>query len=426
MRYALPVIVINKYKEAKMKRNLFITVAVVLIVAPLAFGGGRSESAEEKTQIEFFLQKPEIQNIMEEFIAQFEEENPNINVEINAVPDSKQVLLVRMANNDLPDVFSTWPNEVEFKVQADEGYMMDLTGIEALNRVEPSVVEALRHNGKDYAVPISVNTMGIYFNPAIFDELSLSRPSTYDELVDLLEAVQEDGRYIPMVFSDREPWAIGYEMVLMSGMQFPDPYRFFDDLAAGRTTAQDSVHLRRVAEKVLELREFSQDDNLGTGYGQAISDFATGKAATYVQGIWAIPSIREANPDFEFEMFPFPADNADQTRTIYGVDFAVAASADTPNRDAALKLIDFLSRQDIAQSFAERDGSPSVIEGVEASEEAITDLVELLNTGRSFEWLNFRWAPGVFDNHHRVAQTLVASGDVEKYLREVTELFTAR
>ena len=406
-----------------MKRMLAFMTIFTFLPLMAVFSAGQQEAVEEKVEIEFFLQKPEIQGIVEEMVDMFERENSSIEVEVNAVPDSKQVLLVRMANNNMPDVFSTWPNEVEYKLQVDEGYMMDLSETDAIRRVQPSVAETLHYKGGDYAIPISVNTMGVYYNPAIFDELGLSIPNTYEELIDVLRTVKNDGQYIPMVFSDKEPWAIGYQVVLMAGSDLSSPYTFFDEVASGKIKASDNPDFRRVAEKTLELREYGQDDYLGTGYGQAISDFATGKAATFIQGIWAIPSIRDANPDLEFSMFPLPSTTKEETKTIYGVDFALAVSASTPHKEAAVKFVDFLTSVEMAQLYAEKDGSPSVITGVETKNEEIVRLVELLNTGKSFEWLNFHWEPGVFDNHHKLAQKLVATKDPDKYLAEVTELF---
>ncbi|NOY08101.1 MAG: extracellular solute-binding protein [Spirochaetes bacterium] len=406
-----------------MKKSFLLMLLMVALSFSVYSGGQKEKAKPKKVKIEYFLQKPETQDIMTKLIDMFMKENPNISVEMNVVPDSKQVLLTRMASNDMPDVFSTWPNEVEFKLQCKEGYIADLTGQKYLKNVEASVMDTLRYKGKDYSLPISVNTMGVYYNTKLFKELGLTIPKTYAEYINLLKTVKASGKYLPIVNADKDPWTIGYQVVLLSGMEIPKPYLFFDNLASGKTSATDNKYLKRVAEKILELRKYGQDDNLGTGYAQAIDLFATGKAVTFIQGIWTIPSIRKANPNLKFDMFPFPADIEKNTRVIYGVDFALAAAAKGKHLKEANKFIGFFSRTDIAQIYANKDGSPSLIKGVKVHTKEIAKLTKLLNEGRSFEWLNFHWPPGVFDESHKIAQSLVATQDVNAYLKDVDEIF---
>jgi len=406
-----------------MKKSLLLLLTMVAFLFNVYSGGQKEKATPKKVKIEFFLQKPETQDIMTKLIDLFMKASPNINVEMNVVPDSKQVLLTRMASNDMPDVFSTWPNEVEFKLQIKEGYIADLTGQKYLKNVQSSVMDTLRYKGKDYSLPISVNTMGVYYNTKLFKEMGLNIPKTYTEFINLLKTIKASGKSLPIVNADKDPWTIGYQVVLLSGMEIPKPYLFFDNIISGKTSATNSKYLRRVAEKILELRKYGQDDNLGTGYAQAIDIFATGKAATFIQGIWTIPSIRKANPGLEFDMFPFPADTEKNTKVIYGVDFALAAAANGKNFKAANKFIEFFSRTDIAQIYANKDGSPSLIKGVKVHTKEIARLTKLLNEGRSFEWLNFHWPPGVFDESHKIAQSLIATRDVNAYLKNVDEIF---
>lgn len=96
----------------------------------LLAGCGAKEAATEnktgKVEVEFFQQKTEAVDTYKKIIDKFETENPDIKVVQNNVPDSKNVLQTRMASGDIPDVFSAYPNESNFKMQADEGYILDL------------------------------------------------------------------------------------------------------------------------------------------------------------------------------------------------------------------------------------------------------------------------------------------------------------
>ncbi|MCG8479177.1 MAG: extracellular solute-binding protein [Spirochaetales bacterium] len=410
-----------------MKRTHVFAVAALLAmgVSPVFAGGGAEADGSRPVEIEFYQQKVEAVETFDELIEQFEAANPDIDVVQTHVPDTRNVLLMRMASNDIPDVLSTYPNAPEFREFVKEGFLYDLSGRAFLDNVNPAVLEPIKIEGRDYAVPISLNTIGVLYNTRIFDDLGLSVPATWEEFLEVSEVIQAAG-IRPLAFSDRDSWTIGIFTNLSVGKEMGKAAadRFFDGLAAGTVSAADNATMRLVAEMVVELRErFGTADAAALGYNDAVNAFATEGAAMYINGIWAIPSVEQANPDLSFAMFPIPATEGRETTTIYGIDVAMSVAADTEYPEESLRFVEFISSPEAAQYFSDRDNSPSVIRGVEVRSERIAPLVQLLQTGDAFEWNHFRWADGMESRFNDLTQELAINGDVDAFLNRLDQIF---
>lgn len=410
-------------------RSMSIGLASVMSVALLAGCGTKQQPTtqnNEKVEIEFFQMKTEAVDTYNKIIANFEAENPNIKVTQNNVPDAKNVLQTRMASEDVPDVFSIYPNESGFKVQANDGYLLDLTGQSFLQNANSSVLDSVKVNGKDYSLPISLNTIGVYYNTKIFEQLNLTAPTTWSEFISDAQKIKAAG-ITPFALSDKDAWTVGIEANDMTGqaMDRATLLKFFEDVKNGvQSTAKNDV-MNTVADRVLELRKYGPSDAAAIGYDQAISNFATEKAAMFINGIWAIPSVQKANPDLKFGMFPIPATKAEDTKVIYGIDAAVAVSAKTTKKDAALKFVAYLAKTETAQIYADADKSPSVIKGVTMNFAPEQSLAKLLSDNKSFTWLHFDWAPGMEGQWNNEAQNLAVSKDKNAYFSGLDKDFQA-
>src|SRR6056297_718175 len=85
------------------------SVLSVLLVLFLVFGLSAVGFAQE-VELEFFQNKREAVETFDKLIEKFEEENPNINIEQNHVPDAETVLKSRLARNNIPDIMGLGGN----------------------------------------------------------------------------------------------------------------------------------------------------------------------------------------------------------------------------------------------------------------------------------------------------------------------------
>lgn len=411
-------------KELVMKKTMVVLLVICLfMVGGQVWSSGDGDAGADVVTLEFFQQKREVVEIFDEIIARFEAENPGIKIEQNHIADSNQVLISRLATDDVPPILTHWPNSVEYSTAALEGYYIDLTGDPVASGALEGVIESIKlDNGKNYAVPISVNTQGIFYNVDLFDQNDLEIPETWDDFIALCEEIKAMGK-LALVFPDKTAWTLAQQFRMSIALDM-DGHALIDAVKAGTADSRESADLIAVAEKLIEMRAYAQDEALGTSYEQATFEFATGKAFMFWQGIWAIPSINSANPDLNYTMFPLPAMNGKETRVEYGVDLAlVIGNTDPAKIEAAKKFVAFVATPEIGQYYADIDGSPSAIKGVEFNSDVSRPLVDMVQAGKSFRNIRYRYAPGGNARINVALQQLLVDQDIDAFASEVNYVF---
>lgn len=406
-----------------MKRVILCMVIFMVLVTPLVFSGGQSESKEEVITLEFFQQKREVVDLFDTIIEQFEAENPGIKIEQVHIADAGQVLTSRLATNDVPDILTHWPNSVDYMQAAVEGYYLDLTEDSVADGALDDIISSITlDNGRNYAVPISINTQGVFYNVDLFEEYGLKIPETWEEFDSLLHSIQDMGMQ-PLVFGDKDGWTMGQQLRMLLALDM-DGYALIDAVKAGKADAADSQELKDIANKFIYLRQFGQDDPLGTSYEQAIFEFANGNSFMFWQGIWAIPSIDKANPNLNYSMFALPAKTGRETRVEYGVDLAlVIGNKDEKTVEAARKFVDFVASERIGQLYADTDGSPSALKGVKFNSVVSAPVVEYVQEGRAFRNIRHKYAAGGNGRSNTAIQQFIIDNDMDQFLSEMNAVF---
>jgi raffinose/stachyose/melibiose transport system substrate-binding protein len=81
---------------------------VVLVLVMLV--GLSAAGFAQEVELEFFQNKREAVETFDKLIEKFEEENPNIDIEQNHVPEAETVLKSRLAKNNIPDIMGLGGN----------------------------------------------------------------------------------------------------------------------------------------------------------------------------------------------------------------------------------------------------------------------------------------------------------------------------
>lgn len=98
-----------------------------------ADASGGSDS--EKIVLEFFNQKVEAESLYNEvIIPKFQEEYPNVEIEVVSPSDAETVFFTRVSTNDMPDIMSIYPAEYSYRVIMQDGLLADLSGKDFLSR----------------------------------------------------------------------------------------------------------------------------------------------------------------------------------------------------------------------------------------------------------------------------------------------------
>ena len=160
-----------------------------IILACIALGatisltacGKNQEDASGKVEIEFFNQKKEMTQTIQEIAKDFEAKNPDIHVKVVDVPNAGEVIKTRMLAGDVPDVINLYPQSIELKEWAKAGYLEDLTEEPYLENIKNGYAQRFAIEDRVYSIPLTANVYGFYYNKTAFEEMGIQAPETWAE-----------------------------------------------------------------------------------------------------------------------------------------------------------------------------------------------------------------------------------------------------
>lgn len=378
-------------KKTKKILAMNLTAAMVLGLAACGSGsdsasgdsaGGSGEAqvktAEDgRTIIEFFNQKTEIVDILNPLIAEYEKEHPDVKIEMVTPADAATVLTSRMASNDTPDIFTNWPS-TNFFESVDAGYVMDLSTTGIMDNVQDVSREQWKYNDKEYAATISYNCSGIWYNMDLLEQAGITeKPVTWAELMEDCETLKAAG-ITPFVASGKEVTITDRYLQVFLASSMGEHYEEFEADAGGKTVDASKSYntaIQAMGEKMLQVMSYAQDDVLGCDQDSATANFAKGDGAMMIGGSWLLASVTAANPDINMSMGPIPGDTAEETNTCaYPGDFTLCIAEKSAVRDQAVEFVKWFTSPEIATRYAQAEGNPSCIKGVDYVADAFADL----------------------------------------------------
>lgn len=356
-------------------------VGIVLLAVVAAGCGSDAQGAEGPVVLEFFQFKSEAVESFDRIIEEFNAEHPGIRVEQNHVPDADTALRVRLVREDVPDVM-TLNAGTTFGELAAAGVFHDFSDDPVLDGVTPEIVDILTDLGTPEpghvnGVPFANNASAVIYNVELFEEHGVEVPGTWDELLDAVDAFEVAG-VLPFYQTLGDAWTALPAWNGLAGNLPPDD--FWQQLRADETSFAEDHEL--VAERLYELFEHGQDDRFSTTYDAGNQAFARGESAMYLQGIWALPAIRSFEPDFELGTFAMPADEADETVLVSGVDVALTMPVEPEHPDEAMAFIEYLMRPEVLEEYAAEQSAIPVVEGTEPSDPALEGIAAYFDEGR--------------------------------------------
>lgn len=178
--------------------------------------GQKNTSASTKITVDSSVNDPVVQRAYKDIVAAFEEENPDIEVDLQ-FPGSEHdnILKVKMAANEMPDIFDThgWA-QVRYG-----NYLADLRDEPWVPQLTDTIKDVVTDkDGKVYALVLSEAKDGFTYNADLLEQLNIPVPSTFDELMAAADKIvkETNGETVPFHFSGIDDWTIGQYFDLMA------------------------------------------------------------------------------------------------------------------------------------------------------------------------------------------------------------------
>lgn len=346
-----------------------------------------SERSSNEIHLTFFGYKYEPLNVLaiEKALHDYMAEHPQTTIAYESIKgrDYYAALTKRLASGNGDDIFMVdqatllsldKPNQL-----AD---LSDLSTLPAFNALVKSQMYA--DDGKLYYVPTSISAFGLYCNLELLEEHGQPVPATWPEFTAVCDHFVQQG--ITPVIANND---ISLKtLVLAKGLypiyQSQDPpqaLRHFNNgeadlaqaLRPGFDLVEEMITSHYIDCAAALQTEKTQDD---------LTQFARGQAPFMLSGAWAAPRLREAAPDLDFAVYPYPV-LTDGSVLVINVDTRLSVNAHSPHLAAAKDFVQYLTQPEVLWEFVNSQSSFSPLQNSRpADDAAIQPLEPCLTNGR--------------------------------------------
>lgn len=316
--------IVNKnigVEEVKDSRAL--TFIVILLLSILLFtacsnnGNEGASNDEDTVTLTMWNRYPELNGPFEEYINKFENEHPNIKIDLQNIPlaTNTEQYQTAVMEDSLPDIFTTAVDlqelvEVEMAKNLDEIFTEDVkaeffpgTFGEGTTSIDGSI----------YVYPLFSPNHGVYmmyYNKDVLEEYGISEdeiPSTWDEFVEVGKKIYEESdNSVYGLTLGNENWNIAGIVHTMATAISPNTPWIMDYKEGLPSYATDgnietSEYLKLLLdENIMDPASLEQDTTSGE------ASFAAGKAAFWFGGNWVGTNLISQNDFSNFGVAPLP------------------------------------------------------------------------------------------------------------------------
>lgn len=393
----------------KMKKFLSLATALVLTFSLAACGGGSASTAgspsgagstagatgqdgSKKVELLTWTNEPTVL-YLQSIADAFHQAYPEYTLVVSNIPsgeyDAARETRISAGNVDIVS-FQTFAQPQEewnknyvdkpvWQQYIDEGLLVDLTNEEFMKNYDLDILKGNSYNDKYYSISQgTVAYTGLFYNKAIFKELNLEVPQTWEEFIALCETVKNSGKYSVMTTGAADQWPLNmYANAIISANFGEKAAEIGKKLLTGEMLHTDK-ELEVVYQSMEEFASYLEPGVTGVNYSDAPGRFAAGNMALYADGAWTAPTIAEANPELEFGYFSLPGKEkrADGLVTQYGIkyDLSFSVPSNAPNKEGALAFLEYFSRKEVYTEFLNKVG------GFSSTQSGITLESEFMNS----------------------------------------------
>jgi raffinose/stachyose/melibiose transport system substrate-binding protein len=395
-----------------MKKFFSVTLVLLMVtglIAGCVGGSNADDSGEKKITVFMTVGEEPLKQLLREIGKEFEKKY-HTQVEFQFPGnDYENILKVKMAANDLPDVFDThgWA-----KIRYGK-YLADLRGEPWASKLTDTIRPVLTdENGKVYALPLNEAKDGIAYNADLLKQYGIALPQTFDQLMAAADQIKKKskGQVMPFFFS---------------GVEYSSLAQFFDQFATPllispkKNEAQALLNNRFnwskwtfLPQKFLEMYQkgYINKDVLTARSTDLPQLFAQGKLAFVVQGPSFLEQAKQINPKLNAGYMPVPAIvPGDQPSFSGGERYTLGAWKDSKHLKEAKQFIAFVAQPENLKKIAETSKLPPGIKGIEADLGDLTPYYQKYSNTRVFPYFDRVYLPnGMWDVMGTLSQELLA------------------
>lgn len=350
---------------------------LALLSVSLCFANGAKETDSNGPVTIEFIQwwEPELpEGALRSIMDDFEASNPDIKVKLVSGPFSSthDQLVTGAATGTLSDVVGldgAWVSEL-----ADQGALLSLDSfIDGGNLKRNDIAAAVDVDDETYMMAITTFVYYLFVNNDIVDAAGVEIPTTRSEFLEV-------GKQITDPDANVYSWIFPFSLLYPSASQ--DQLMTWVWASGGRMLDENGKPNLVGNQDIIDVLQFILDCyNAGIMSPGVLSkqsqdmteEFASGRAAFMVNGLSLIATLRDRNPDLDFDVAPMPvADGYDGVSGLMYAPWGVGISASSEHPEEAWRLVEYLMSPEVNGKIAElASGLPGNKTAVAESDDAV-------------------------------------------------------
>lgn len=327
------------------KYILFLILTVALIGC-----GKEGKTGSSKAEVSLGIWDVSQEKFLKEVLEDFKKQNPDINVNIQLTPFKEYWTKLEASSSEkvAPDV--VWMNLLNIKKYSNFEILEDLTSYInkdnfKLDGYNKTLTKAYTVNDKVYGIPKDIDSTAVFYNKEIFDKAGLPYPTNDWKWEDMVRVARIIKDKVPGVYplniplDDQEGY---YNLILQSGGSILD--------TEGKSGYYQIGNLEAIKLYKSLMDEGLLPDAKTLASMKGMNMFQSGKVAIIYGGTWYVKPVSE-NEIIKGKFGIVEMPEISQKATVsHGVAYSM--TKESKNKEAAWKLIKFLTSEEVSEKVA--------------------------------------------------------------------------
>lgn len=346
---------------------------VALLVVALVTMGLSAVVAQDEVSIVHYYSSTLGQETMAQLFDTFQAAHPEYVIVDNSAghEDFKTQILVTIAGDNPPDIFSYWAG-ARTQFITDAGRLLDLTDFWEENNLDEIIPAGVKpaavYNDGIYNIPMNVHIVGFFYNPKVMEAAGIEvMPATWDEFMAMNQTLLDSG-VTPIALGSMNRWPAQFWFDYMVSYTAGADYR--QALMAGEAAYTDE-EVQVAMQTWMELVDagyFVENAN-AYDWTDAADQVANGDAAmtlmgTFITGYWDGNDL-VAGEDYDF--FPFPIIHDDLPVVTHGTVDGWTVPDGSSNVEGAKALLLHMLTPESQATWAMGQGALAAVNNVDTS-----------------------------------------------------------
>ncbi|MCZ8514249.1 sugar ABC transporter substrate-binding protein [Paenibacillus filicis] len=314
-------------------------------------GSGAASSGDNKPVTLKMTVLPDDQDTFKLVLDEFKKENPNINVQIDTIPQQQYYDKLRLQLSSGEDIDLIGGN---MDVFLDTGILEPLDDYIKKSNMDVSgfgpLYDNLKVNDKTYGLPYRKSNWMLYYNKTLFDQMNVPYPKadmTWDEFREQAKKMTKGEGANKIYGAFLHPWAqTWYMQAVQTGASIIDK-----DL----TPFKKALQFRMDMENDGSIMSWAEQITTSAHYNSA---FQKGNVAMNLIGDWHVAQLRQAEQEkkisFDWDVVPVPHPPGVPANTSLATPVSLMLNKNSKHKDEAFKVLQFMTGAKGAKIFASK------------------------------------------------------------------------